>query len=164
MPIGVYPRESVETRFRDNVNTKGPIHPVLGTPCWEWVASQTDGYGQFHALGEFYAHRVSYRLFVGDITKGLLVCHKCDNRLCVRPAHLFLGTNQDNIIDMFKKGRANRENASPRRNLPVMVVEVVLQIRQLHTEGVSQAELSRMFNASAAQVSRIVNRLTWKDV
>lgn len=105
------PKLSVEIRFWDSVNKKGPIHPTLKTRCWIWTACKTtNGYGQFHAIGEYRAHRVAHRLFLGDIPPTALVLHKCDNRVCVNPEHLFLGTPQDNSDDMIKKSRHTGPN------------------------------------------------------
>lgn len=75
--------------------------------CWEWQGRiKHDGYGTVTVLGTaFFAHRLAYELFVGPIPPNLLICHHCDNRRCVRPDHLFVGTQQDNSRDMVKKGR-----------------------------------------------------------
>jgi hypothetical protein len=75
--------------------------------CWIWQgASHEKGYGCFFFRGrKRSAHVVSYTLFVGEVPDGLMVCHECDNPPCVRPDHLFVGTNQDNILDAFSKGR-----------------------------------------------------------
>lgn len=78
--------------------------------CWEWIASQDDrGYGQYSFQGRIQkAHRVSFKIAVGRIPEGLFVCHRCDNKQCVRPSHLFLGTQLDNIRDAISKGRIQR--------------------------------------------------------
>jgi hypothetical protein len=94
--------------FWCKVNKKGPtIAPELG-PCWEWTgAIQSRGYGSLSINGKTYnAHRVSFTIHNGYVPK-LNVLHKCDNRKCVRPDHLWEGTHQDNIDDMHTKGRAN---------------------------------------------------------
>lgn len=73
--------------------------------CWIWKAASTGfGYGSFRNK---MAHRESYELFIGEIPKNLWVLHRCDNPPCVNPKHLFLGTLQDNITDMVRKGRSN---------------------------------------------------------
>lgn len=96
--------------FWSNVNKDGPVPehmPELG-PCWVWTAGRfACGYGQF-AKGRpsRYAHRISWALANGPVPDGLWVLHKCDNRPCVRPDHLFLGTHADNMRDMVEKGRS----------------------------------------------------------
>jgi hypothetical protein len=73
--------------------------------CWLWVGAKTPkGYGQFCHEGKIRrAHRLAYVLAFGEIPAELFVCHKCDNPSCVRPKHLFLGTNRDNVMDAIAK-------------------------------------------------------------
>jgi hypothetical protein len=82
------------------------INPT--TQCWEWQAGLTEkGYGNFAVDGHPHkAHRVSYEQFNGRIPDGMMVCHKCDNPVCINPTHLFAGEPLDNVRDMIAKGRA----------------------------------------------------------
>jgi hypothetical protein len=112
-----------------------------GPDCWEWVgAIDLRGYGMIGGGGRGggvrRAHRVSYELFVGPIPEGLFVCHRCDNRRCVNPAHLFVGTHIDNMADMDRKRRGGgrfrpgrpgmRGEACPTSKLSQAMVDQIL--------------------------------------
>lgn len=105
-------RVSIERRFWTKVNKNGPVpihQPQLGQ-CWLWTAATIRGYGQIaHVINgkkrPAYAHRLAWEMAYGPIPDGLSVLHRCDVPLCVRPDHLFLGTQQDNLEDARAKGR-----------------------------------------------------------
>jgi len=98
--------ESLEERFWQKVNKTAGLGP--SGECWEWIAAKaTQGYGTFKASDrQALAHRFSYEMVNGAIgDRKVFVCHKCDNPLCVNPAHLFTGSHQDNVDDKMAKGR-----------------------------------------------------------
>lgn len=85
--------------------------------CWLWTAATRGktGYGAFKYKGKVVdAHRLSYELHNGPIEKGLLVCHKCDIKLCVNPDHLYLGTYKQNLLDTYAR--------TARKKRPVTIV------------------------------------------
>lgn len=86
--------------------------------CWEWTGPVfKQGYGMCASVvfPSRYAHRTSYELFIGKFEKELLVCHSCDNKLCVNPSHLFIGTQKDNLHDASIKGLMNKTEGCKRK-------------------------------------------------
>jgi hypothetical protein len=108
--------------------------------CWNWTAckSPDSGYGEFRLRGKsWYAHRAAYDLFRGPLVDGMFVCHSCDNRACVNPAHLFLGTHADNMADMVAKGRSKRSS--------VLTED---QVRAIRSSSRTTRDLAREFGVS----------------
>ncbi len=95
---------------------------VTSDNCWEWQGQRLgNGYGRFNYRStQELAHRFSFRTFKGEIPKDKIVCHKCDNKPCVNPSHLWLGTYKDNTQDGIKKGRIIPWNAEIRAKIPVL--------------------------------------------
>lgn len=121
------------------------------------------GYGNFY-LGHRYetAHRASWILYRGVIPEGMFVCHKCDNRNCVNPDHLFLGTPKDNIRDMIRKGRARGVSAGG-ENHPIAKLTHVeaREIRELRRTGLKLKEISKRYGVSEATVSYVCSGKIW---
>ena len=137
-----------------------------GTDCWEWIGANTRGYGvfgRFNADGKWstiLAHRLSYEMASGRIPEGVIVCHHCDNPRCVRPEHLFLGTDKDNQVDKCAEGRNCR---GERRSKGLTDGDVRL-IRTLYAEGASQPSLALRFGVARTTINDIVNLYTWRHV
>ena len=113
----------------------------------------------FYYFGKYaVAHRVSWLLSLGHIPEGLLVLHKCDNRICVRPNHLFLGTYKDNTQDAIKKGRLKNPNAK----LTEAQVKTVKELWAM--KKFPQRIIGEVFNITQAEVSLIVYNKTWKTI
>ena len=146
-------------RFWAKVDKNGPvIKPELGA-CWIWKAGVIyGGYGTIwekgHKVG---AHRVSYELKFGPVPKGLSVLHHCDNPPCVRPEHLFLGTQQSNIDDMREKGRQRYVSGEQAGSSKLTSMQV-LEIRRRRSLGELQGNLAREFHVNQSQISMIVRR------
>lgn len=129
------------------------VNKAASNGCWEWTAALKDnGYGTFRASkaeGMKYAHRVSYELHFGPIPKGLYVCHKCDNRKCVNPAHLWVGTHEENQQDMGRKGRTH----SPAKRLSDNTIR---EIRAAAAQS-KHKDVAKRFGISRSYVNRIAN-------
>ena len=110
------------------------------------------------------AHRVSWELrHKKPIPDDLCVLHKCDNRKCVNPKHLFLGTNADNSADMVRKGRSPVQIGERNSNCKLKEADVVL-IRQLANGQKTQRAIAKQFSVSEMTISEIVTRKRWTHV
>lgn len=129
-----------------------------GNGCWTWKGSPSrSGYGQHWFRGKlWYSHRLAWTLTHGPIPHGMFVLHRCDNRLCARPEHLELGTHEKNTADAVARGRfkGNRKLTS----------QQVQRIRTLAAAGIPRRMLAKKFGVQHNQISRIVRRLSWKNV
>lgn len=140
-------------------------------PCWIWTAGHTKGYGKFRCRGrDWRANRFAWTVMVGPIPEGVDVLHNCpggDNRSCVNPAHLFLGTQIDNFRDALAKGQIDPEQIQ--RALVLgrrarFTPDIVPVLRRLHADGIAFAEIARRFDAPVSTVKHAVNGDTWKHV
>ena len=134
--------------------------------CWEWTATKdSDGYGRFRLRGKRTpAHRFAWRIARGmeTVPEGLCVCHQCDNPGCVNPAHLFLGTQKENIQDSARKGRMAHGRYPGEKNGQHKLKEGdVRDIRSRYADGVSQYILAREYGVGRTTVGFVVRRETW---
>ena len=147
---------SLAERFRERVNLNGPVPPHCPDigPCAIWTGGRwTVGYGKIRSHNrELLAHRVSWEYHFNAIPQGLCVLHRCDNPLCVRASHLFLGTRADNMADKMRKGR------QPTKLTSLQVCE----IRAALNAGEAQRSIAKRFAVSQGTVGFIGRKETWR--
>jgi HNH endonuclease len=118
----------------------------IGDGCWEWTMSTKNGYGQVNIGGKIeYAHRV-----VSGARKGDTVCHTCDNKACVRPSHLYLGTPSANARDRLRRHRGHK-----------LTLEVANQIRD---DFRPRKEIAEAYGITPAMVGYIQRKVSWFNV
>ena len=167
--------------------------PHMETACWVWTAGKAEGYGVLRVNGKnMGAHRFSWEIHYGPIPQGLWVLHRCDNRSCPRPDHLFVGTCADNEADKKAKGRqakgerqgtythpesrsrGSRNGAHTRpENRPrgerhggaKLTESDIIQIRQEYKNGnANQYELAALFGVKQSQIWQIIHYKSWKHI
>lgn len=138
--------------FWAKVNTAGE------DACWEWTGAKNrpNGYGIKRVGGRkgfgLLVHRMAWEIFNSEIPEGLSVCHKCDNRLCVNPAHLFLGTAKDNTQDMIAKGRGSRPPLADLKFTPDQADD----IRLAHGMGESMRSIARRLHVDHSVIRSVI--------
>ncbi len=133
--------------------------------CWVWIASlMKTGYGQINTRDgrTVTAHRFSYMIHKGEIPDGMFVCHTCDNRACVNPDHLWLGTPKDNIHDMYRKGRAVHRSPRGEDNAAAKLTEE--NVRLIFTSSRPHADLAKEFGVTNTCIYAIKIGKSWRHV
>lgn len=131
------------------------------TQCWEWTgAINNNGYGQLTRNGKHVlAHRFFYEQLIGPLPEGMLACHRCDNRSCVNPRHLFAGTQADNLADAVQKRRHRYGAQSASAKLTDESIRAIRAVT-----GQSQNQIASMFGVSRSTIADIQCGRTWKHV
>jgi hypothetical protein len=139
--------------------------------CWIWSGAKDGcGYGKLicgsreTGWREFKsAHRLAYELFIGPIPFGLSVLHKCDVRACCNPAHLYAGTQKENVRDAVARGRWKPQSDSPEKRSALTRQDVV-KLRAEYASGVKRKELSKRYGIGLSGISHICKRRSWSNV
>lgn len=154
------------TRIMASFEKKGP------NECWPWIARLSRyGYGWLwigrHVTpNRVHAHRFMFQLRYGRIPDGLQACHHCDNRRCVNPHHVFLGTHKDNAQDRERKGRGNHratprpQNRGTRNGNCRLKDDDIARLRQMSKDGFKGREIAETFKISLSGVYLILNGKT----
>ena len=148
--------------------------------CWLWLAGRdTCGYGFFWFKGTHHAQRIAWELTNGAIPDGMLVCHHCDNPGCVNPAHLWLGTQKDNMRDMLRKGRGNKASGErngrythparsargERSGRAKLTEEIVCESRRRYINGeINISKLAREHGVNRDTMADAIKGKTWKHI
>jgi len=121
----------------------------------EWLGLTVDGYGSMRCDAKMKkVHRIVYESTYGPIPEGMHVLHACDNRQCCEPVHLFLGTNEDNIVDKVQKDRSGKK----------LCIDNVKKIKAMLLEGVKQKEIAKEFGVHQTIITRINTGKRWEHV
>lgn len=160
--------QKIINRFFRKVDKEKSIIFYNGSRCWEWIgAASSGGYGSFRVKLEIKtAHRISWIIANKEIKDDLFVLHHCDNRLCVNPDHLFLGTNLDNMIDMYNKGRGDKssgENHGMAKLTWHQVREIRRRYKWMGIGGETSTALAKEFNISKKMILLILHNQNWTE-
>lgn len=153
-------------------------YKVSESGCWEFQGClMPSGYSKIGKGHKTYlGHRLAWIESNGEIPEGLCVLHRCDNRKCINPAHLFLGTKQDNTDDMIRKGRERfvglkspncRKPTAPKgekHSNAKLTEKQIAEIRAMYGGGARQVDLAAQFGINQCHVSRIVRKESWSHV
>lgn len=161
------------------MSTKGIFKPLLprlmksvtiaSSGCWEWnrAISTGTGYGNISVGGmQIGAHRASYIAHYGEIANCLCVCHRCDNRKCINPEHLFLGTKLENIQDAKAKGRLrpHRFANGERHNKGKLSEREVIEILVLIASRNSRRSIAARYGVNPSSIWQIASGKSWKYI
>lgn len=162
--------DELEQRFWSKV--------CISDGCWEWLAALDGrGYGKLligsrsdNSRRYVQAHRISFEIMNGPIPTGAVVCHRCDNKRCVRPSHLFVGSQAENVRDCVQKGR-HGSRVKPHRVArgeananAKLTAEIVRTMRAARLHGMSVALLARAYDVSVPTVRAAISGKTWRHV
>lgn len=140
---------------------------VKSDGCWLWKGNVNQfGYGRFRTTSKklTVTHRISWELHNGPIPDGMMVLHRCDVPACVKPDHLFLGTQIDNVADMYSKGRECIRRGEEHHRALVSEIDVIAMRSVRDKVKMAYSKLGRLFGVSEETARNICLRETWKHL
>ena len=148
----------------ERFNQKYEAEPMSG--CWLWICTlDGKGYGKLKVAGKLISgHRLSWELHRGEIPIGKWVLHRCDNRMCVNPEHLFLGTARDNVLDMVQKGRWGKlpgQRGGEKNYNARLTWE---KVRDIRTRRIGMGAFARFYGISHRMVGKIQRNENWIEI
>lgn len=150
--------KSLKERFEESTK----LNPETG--CIEWIKCLDHGYGVFTKNNKkTRAHRISYELYKEEILEGMLVCHSCDNRKCVNPEHLFLGTHKDNMKDMTKKGRQSNR-VGEKNTYAKLDTSTVIKIKEMLKGDYSCSDIASKIGVKVHFIYDIKTKRSWRHI
>lgn len=164
-PVGVNrfvrgkPKPSAQERI-----VLGVAHDTNGG-CWLWSElTNKAGYGRVCFEGKhLLAHRMSYEAFIGPIPDGSFVCHRCDVPACVNPAHLFLGSHEENMADMARKGRSQKNEGRRGSSAPHAKITEA-DVVAIRASPLPNKQVAHQFRMSVGNIEKIRARKSWSHV
>lgn len=178
----MHPKRTIfrDLRTDDRLKARFWVKVAIGGPdtCWPWLAYRGKSkrgldYGKIGIDGRIhFAHRIAWELTNGPIPDGLRVLHRCDNPPCCNPAHLFLGTQGDNVQDMWDKQRHGARAKPPvghrcrgeAHHSARLTATDVVEVRRLAADGMSIRAIAEQFGITPQSTRAIVQRKNWKHV
>lgn len=148
------------SEVKDRFLSKVEIDESSG--CWNWIGSiHGNGYGRFNPFRKtMYAHRFSALLKYGIVRSDLDVCHSCDNRRCVNPNHLFIGTRKENMQDAARKGRTTKGKVFRSK----LNQNEVITIREMLKNGCKTKDIADKYSVTTRTINSIRARENWRHI
>src|SRR6185312_12082833 len=152
----------VRLPMRERFDLSYCANPMSG--CWIWMGGLRNGYGLIKERGvKHYAHRLSWRIYFGEIPPNAEVCHRCDVKACVNPAHLFVGSHRDNMLDAWRKQIVKKppSRRGTSHAMAKLTEEQVLVIRARRSSGETVRAIARDYAVTPACVAYAARGDTW---
>lgn len=156
--VKILPKNSTKEQIIEKYLSSNPTD----SGCIETKSALTEyGYGRVHYQGKgYFAHRFIYEYYNGEIPKGMIICHKCDNPKCVNIKHLFIGTHDDNVQDKIKKGRSRILQGSECGRAKLNEDDVI----RIRNDNRKYKEIAIEYKVSLITIKQIRARKTWKHI